>query len=515
MAANLTLQQYRLDNPTADQFFSIKAVVKYVRAIGGGFWLDAAMQQAVGKVTFDDQDFISILAHARKLEGQRLVEVAETMRRINLIELKGKGAAGQLLHTWFGLDQNDSRAEADLPSVKFPDNQICGVEIKAVPLMVKKRGLGIKERCKVTSIDYEKLLDETWAMSRARHKLLSVVFIFYRYAGSSNWPTSQVEKVLHWTIEATPSRETIRLDWQRTWDYVNEGRAHEISGSHGVILETSTAGVKRNVSQPRNPSVLARKRAFSLKPAFLQTAYEYSVAPARFESIATLRGKDLQTEVLRGFKPLVGQTLGVIADSLKISRKQTKQAAALLVRRTLGVLNDKKRLLELESAGIKSKTIPVRESDLRPCEAMSFPAMRLTEFVEEEWEDSEFRAHLDCLLLIPTLVDHCDQELWSRRLGQPFFWSPSEEEEAGIIAEWEMFKQQVSEGKAAYERVGRARVTGLTQYSETKFIHMRPKGRDGTDDDVDPHGNPAPKLCFWLNPSFVQKLLRRNFQKGT
>ena len=474
------------------------------------------MLQTLGSITFDDQNFVSILAHARRLEGQKLVEVAETMRRTKLVELKGKGAAGQLLHTWFGLDQNDNRAEADLPTVSFPDNQICGVEIKAVPLMVKKRGLGIKERCKVTSIDYEKLLDETWALSRARHKLLSVVFIFYRYAGSSNWPTSQVEKVLHWTIEATPSRETIRLDWQRTWDYVNEGRAHEISGSHGAILETSTAGVKRDVKQPRNPTVLARKRAFALKPAFLQTAYEFAVTPSRFESIAALRGKplvaDLQTELLQGFKPLIGETLGAIADKLKISRKKAKQAAALLVRRTLGILNDKKRLLELESAGIKPKTIPVRESDLWPCQAMSFPAMRFLEFVEEEWEDSEFRAHLDCLLLIPSLADHCDQELWSRRLAQPFFWSPSEEEEAGIISEWEMFKQQVAEGKAAYKRVGGKRVTGLTQYSKTKYIHMRPKGRDGTDDDVDPYGRPAPKLCFWLNPSFVQSLLIRNLR---
>lgn len=477
------------------------------------------MLQTMGSITFDDQNFISILEHAQKLEGQKLVEIAETMRRPKLVELKGKGAAGQLLHTWFGLGQNDNRAEADLPSVKFPDNQICGVEIKAVPLKPRGRGFGIKERCKVTSIDYEKLLDETWAISRARHKLLSVVFIFYRYAGSSNWPTSQVEKVLHWTLEATPSRETIHLDWQRTWDYVNEGRAHEISGSHGAILETCTTGLKRYVKQPHNLSIPAVKRAFALKPAFLLTAYEYAVTPARFESIATLRGKplasDLQTEVLRGFKPLVGQMLGVIADKLKISRKQTKQAAALLVRRTLGVLNDKKRLLELESAGIKPKTIPVRESDLRPCEAMSFPAMRLVEFAEEEWEDSEFRTHLDCLLLIPTLAVHCDQELWSRQLAQPFFWSPSGQEEAGIIEEWQMFQREVLAGKAAYKRIDGRRVSSLTPGSKTKFIHMRPKGRDGSEDDVDPNGKPAQKLCFWLNQSFVQELLRRNLQKRT
>jgi DNA mismatch repair protein MutH len=176
----------------------------------------------------------------------------------------------------------------------------------------------------------------------------------------------------------------------------------------------------------------------------------------------------------------------------------------------LGILNDKKRLLELEAAGVKPKTIPVREEDLRPCEAMSFPAMRLAEFVEEEWKDSEFRAHLDCLLLIPTIAKHCDQNLWSRRLGQPFFWTPSGEEEKGIAKEWQMFKQEVLDGKAAYKRIKGKRVSSLTRPSQTTYIHLRPKGKDGSQDDFDSNGNRTQRLCFWLNQSFVQSLLRKN-----
>ncbi|HEY1661399.1 MAG TPA: MutH/Sau3AI family endonuclease [Verrucomicrobiae bacterium] len=474
------------------------------------------MQQTIGKTTFDNQGFGSILTHARKLEGQQLREIAKSMLRPELIELKGKGAAGQLLHSWFGLKDNDNRAEPDLMSVRFSDGRTGGVEIKAVPLMLKKRGLRIKERCKVTNIDYGQLLDETWSVSRARHKLISVMFIFYRYAGLENWPASQVEKIVYWEVETAQVGGTIRLDWQRTWDYVSEGRAHEISEGHGMILGACTTGQggdSKHVIQPRNTLELARKRAFALKPAFLQTTYEYIISPASFKSISTLSGKtfsaDLKAEVLLGFEPLIGKRLEEIANRLKISKQKTKHASALLVRRALGILNDKKRLLELEAAGVKPKTIPVRERDLRPCEAMSFPAMRLTEFVEEEWKDSEFRAHLDCLLLIPTLAVHCKQELWSRRLGRPFFWTPSGDDEAGIANEWEMFKQEIIEGKAAYKRVNGRRISKLTPGSMTKYIHLRPKSRDGTEDDVDPNGRRTQRLCFWLNQSFIQKLLHK------
>ncbi len=430
--------------------------------------------------------------------------------------MKGKGAAGQLVQVWFALDPNDGRAEADLVNVRFTDGKVGDVEIKLVPLMLKKNGYRIKERCKVTSIEYASLLGETWVKSRARKKLLSVLFIFYEYAGAESWTKSRVKKVLVWEVEKEQLKDLIRSDWERTYDFVEKGRAHEISEGHNAVLGASTSGAGGEatyVTQPRNADQPARKRAFSLKPAFLQTTYDWDASRDDFASIKTLSdkvlGADLQKAILDGFEPYVGKTLGWIADELKIRKEvSAKQGPAILVRRVLGITNTKKRLLELEALGVSPKIIPVRRHDLRPCEAMSFPVAKLKEVAEEEWEHSEFRANLDCLLMIPTLTEHCKKgDKWARILGRPFFWTPSDEEETGIEKEWEMYRKEILTGKAAYRIVDGLRKSNLTSSKQTEFIHMRPKGPDASVDDEDPLGNKTVQLCFWLNQAFVQKLL--------
>lgn len=468
------------------------------------------MTPSIGENHFNDQDFVSIKNHAEKLVGLSLREIATRSGKDYLPKDADKGGGGQLLQAWFGL-RRDNRPEPDLLSVKFSDGNIVGIEIKGVPLSLRKGGLRIKERCKVTNIDYTKLLAERWPVSQARHKLLHVLFIFYRYAGASNWADSTVEKIVWWRLDDSIAEPTIRKDWERTWDYVDKGRAHEISESHGIILAASTAGAggdSKHVTQPKNPGDRARKRAFSLKPAFLQTTYGFAVAPNQFTSVPTLRkSSDIKGEVLQRLRKYVGHTFSDIADALQIPKPKAKHAAALFVRRAFGIKDDTKRLLELEAAGVKPKTIPVRESDLRPLEAMSFPAMRLVDFAEEEWEGSELRAYLDSLLFIPVFAKDKKQNLWERKLASPFFWTPSEDEERGIAREWEMFRQEVLSGKAAYTRTNGKRISSLTGGSKTTYIHLRPKGRDGMDDDIDPCGRKTQKLCFWLNQSFVKSLL--------
>jgi DNA mismatch repair protein MutH len=175
----------------------------------------------------------------------------------------------------------------------------------------------------------------------------------------------------------------------------------------------------------------------------------------------------------------------------------------------LGVMSDDKKLFELEALGVKPKTIPARVPDMRPFEAMSFPAMSLADFAEETWEDSDLRAHLENILMIPLLRKHRDDDYRSGVLGRPFFWTPTAAEEEGIEREWTMFQSEVREGKAAYRRVNNRRVSNLTPGSKTTYIHLRPKSADGSVDDIDSRGNKTQKLCFWLNKTQVAGLLRR------
>jgi DNA mismatch repair protein MutH len=476
----------------------------------------------IGKFTPEDQDLETVLAHAKRLEGKTLREIAGLLDRPELLDRKGKGVAGQMLHAWFGVGENDSRAEPDLLNVKMPDGQRAGVEIKVVPLKAARAGVRVKERCKVTSIEYKSLLGEKWPGSRARHKLSVTLFIYYRYAGAATWPESKVDRIVCWQLDKSPARYTIESDWERTLQFVQEGRAHEISEGHAAILGASTAGAGKDskwVEQPIKPMVKAKRRAFALKPAFLLTTYGLDKNPSAYQQLPVSGVRDADADIrdiiVRTLGRYVGRPLADIADELNIpdiaasGAKRPKHAASLLIRRVLGVMSDKKKVLELEALGIKPKTIPARDTDMRPFEAMSFPAMKLVEFAEETWEDSELRAHLENILMIPLLRRNRDDDYRDSRLGRPFFWTPMGVEEQAIADEWRMFQKEVQHGHAAYRRVNGRRASSLTPASSTQYIHLRPKGKDGSEDDIDPRGKPAQKLCFWLNQSFVQDLLTR------
>jgi len=489
-------------------------------AIAEAMRLYIRVPRIIGKFTPEDQDLETVLAHAKRLEGKTLRDIAGLLDRPELLDRKGKGVAGQMLHAWFGVGENDSRAEPDLLNVKMPDGQRAGVEIKVVPLKAARAGVRVKERCKVTSIDYKSLLGEKWPGSRARHKLSVTLFIYYRYAGAATWPESKVDRIVCWQLDKSPARYTIQSDWERTLQFVQEGRAHEISEGHAAILGASTAGAGKDskwVEQPIKPMVKATRRAFALKPAFLLTTYGLDKNPSAYQQLPVSGVRDADADirdiVVRTLGRSVGRRLADIADELNIpdiaasGAKRPKHAASLLIRRVLGVMSDKKKVLELEALGIKPKTIPARDTDLRPFEAMSFPAMKLVEFAEETWEDSELRAHLENILMIPLLRRSRDVDYRNSRLGRPFFWTPMGAEEQAIADEWRMFQQEIQDGRAAYRRVNGRRVSSLTPASSTQYIHLRPKGKDGSEDDIDPRGKPAQKLCFWLNPSFVTGLL--------
>lgn len=480
------------------------------------------MERKVGAFEFDDQDLNSILRHARILEGRTLAKIAEEAGSGNLTELKGKGAAGQLLQGWFAIDPNDNRDEPDLPSVRCEDGSL-DVEIKAVPLKRRKRaGTRVKERCKVTNIDYFDLLSQTWETSRARHKLTGVIFVFYDYAGSATWQQSVVRKIIFWRLETSSNSGIIKADWQRTWNAVEAGRAHLISERDAAILGTSTAGAgrdSRDVQQPKSPE-LARKRAFSLKPAFLQTTFEAEFRPALYRSIVTITGRnippDFQKTVIEGLNPYVGLTLDQLAARTGLTLSTGKNGVARLIRKILGDDLGGGRLREIEELGIRAKTVPVREEDLWPLEAMSFPRCYLGDLVDEEWENSELLSDIECLLVIPVLARNRETPKGDRRIAKPFFWAPDPDEWVGIADEWNRYRTQVMKGLARSRAVKRGnrtvRSTRLLPATQTQYIHMRPHSADGTNFDETLPDTKAPVLCFWINQKFMQRVLRRELR---
>jgi DNA mismatch repair protein MutH len=129
---------------------------------------------------------------------------------------------------------------------------------------------------------------------------------------------------------------------------------------------------------------------------------------------------------------------------------------------------------------------------------MSFPAFDPVELAEEEWEDSELCGRLQNMLMTPVFRARRDDDQMGQRVCKPFRWTPDRKQTNGIRAEWERYRDLFASGQ----------IYDLPTSRETQFIHVRPHGRDRSDIVVVPGGRTIVRQSFWLNPTFVQELVR-------
>jgi len=195
----------------------------------------------------------------------------------------------------------------------------------------------------------------------------------------------------------------------------------------------------------------------------------------------------------------VGKRIGVIGDALSVPGKTSKSYAARVIRRALGATKVDARLREFEEFGIEIKIVPLPREG-RPWEAMSFPAFKYAELVEETWDVADLRERLQRLLIVPAYAEDRDVPQVDRVLGSPFFWTPSDDEWQTVQREWAMFQREI--------RNGRAR--SLTLPSATQCVHVRPHARDSRDTDLAPVVGPVVKKSFWLNQDYVGDVIRQH-----
>jgi DNA mismatch repair endonuclease MutH len=460
----------------------------------------------------------TILARASLLIGKNFEDISNLSQHPQgEINNKNKGNAGNFIEQhWFGIKNN---------STPEPDFSEAGIELKVCPLRLSKKTLVVKERTKICSINYLTLVDETWNKSHAKRKLNMVLFIFYEYS-DNNW---QKQKVINTALWELPSDESIiESEWGKTKQTVVNGLAYNLTERGYKVLSPSRSGsggkdsqgnLKDLVEQP-NSTELALKRAFSLKRPFVNQFWESLNNPERFESISDvldLSGEDnLEQELLNKIERYVGKTIGSISKELNIPIPNAKNAISIIINKIIGFHSTKSKIKEFEQAGILIKTIPIRMKDLKPYEAISFPAIKFLEFEVEKWNDSLLSEQLTRIFFVPVSRNKSKGiEVKDRILERPFFWSPSVTEENTIVTEWLNYQSEVCDGKSNitkhHSKKGTYReITGLSKESNTDIIHMRPHGRDRQDRDEDSFGNSFVKHSFWLNKVFIKKLAEQH-----
>lgn len=467
----------------------------------------------MSKCFYDDSNEKSILHYAKKLVGKSIAEILEGTDKS--VDIKNKGIIGTIIEEfYFGIMPNSS---------PLPDFEKVGIELKIIPLIQQRRKVAVKERTKVCSINYMKLVDEEWQTSHAKQKLNKILFIYYLYE-KENIKNSSIKKVDLWELGKDSSELIIKDDWLRVKQRVVDGYAHELSEKEFHLLSASRSGsggrdangiLKDLVEQP-NQSFQAKalKRAFSLKQSFTNQIWD-ALNRVKFESVLdSLDIKDIndfESTILSALHKYRGKTILELSQIFEIKIGNGKNQVATVLKKMIGFKSVTSKIKEFEQLGILVKSIKLRREDKMPLEAISFATMKLQEFIEEEWEESTFKSYISKILFIP--VYHDGEGLNEKYLASAFFWTPSHVEEQKIYKEWKMYQEEVLSGACRVTQIqnsskkGYKEVSSLSKESQTESIHMRPHGKDSSDRDEDSLGNSIVKQCFWLNKKFIQSLI--------
>ncbi len=471
---------------------------------------------------YDDSSEKSIVSYAQQLVGKTIEDVISLTGEEVKINIRNKGMIGQFIEEyWFGQKPNSS---------PLPDFEKVGIELKVIPLIQQIKKIAVKERTKVCSIDYKKLANESWDTSHAKLKLNKILFIYYLY-DSNNLLQSKVMKIDLWELDNGTNEIIIKQDWLGVQKTIVDGFAHELSETQSKVLAASRSGsggknkngeFKDLVFQPNQVhEEKALKRAFSLKSSFTNQRWIEISTRTKYESIIeTLNIVSLdilEQLVLEKINLLEGKSILELSKLFDVNVGKSKSRVASVMKKVIGFKSVRSKIKEFEQLGIKIKMINVRAKDYRPMEAISFPAMKLQEFILEEWGESTFLPMINKILFIPIYKEQKDiKDLDKLYLGKAFFWAPDNDDLNTIKKEWLNYQEEVQNGKCKVTRIpnkterGYKEVSELSKESATQIIHIRPHGRDSNDRDEDGFGNTIIKQSFWLNTKFMQQLIIKN-----
>ncbi|PTF84910.1 DNA mismatch repair protein MutH, partial [Staphylococcus chromogenes] len=174
-----------------------------------------------------------------------------------------KSSFGDAFENWFGkLPDSESK----------PDLEEAGVELKATPFKKLKNGkFSAKERLVLNLINYNELIHETFETSKFLYKNKTIELAFYENNPEVDKREWFIKTVILYQMEKNPKDfEIIRQDWEKIYQFVDEGRAHELSEKYFQYLSPCTKSKNSSVtrSQPHS-DIEAKPRAFSFKSGFM------------------------------------------------------------------------------------------------------------------------------------------------------------------------------------------------------------------------------------------------------
>lgn len=209
---------------------------------------------------------------------------------------------------------------------------------------------------------------------------------------------------------------------------------------------------------------------------------------------------DALAELKRRASALAGRSVSTLQPATSAHQPLTglngKGKVGQLVERALGASAGSLSIPDFPELGVELKTVPV-DAQGRPRESTFVCTLSLTNADTLEWADSPVRAKLAHVLWVPIIVEG---EL---RIGTPFFWRPTAEQEDVLRTDFEEIVGMIAIGKVEDLTAHVGRWLQARPKAAHSRVRTRAYGGDGEPLSILPRG-------FYLRARFTGELLREN-----
>lgn len=413
-----------------------------------------------------------------------------------------KGGFGHIIEeSYFGYEIN-SKSEADFKGL--------GIELKVTPIKkVKGNQYSAKERLVLNIINYVEEAQKTFETSSFWTKNQRLLLMFYEWLPHV---ASHDLRIVEALLYEYPEQDLaiIKKDWEKIHTFIREGQAHLLTEKDFVYLSPCTKGVNKSSmrDQPFSDEK-AKQRAYSLKTSYMTSIVREYISEERltyFSSVQELQEKTLEQLLEERFAPYIGMTREELARRFAVTvNPEHKSFIPKLISALLGVRGTRlDEIAEFAKANIQFKTVRLKANG-KPKESMSFVNINFMELAQESWEDSFLYNYFsDTKLLF--VVFQFDEQGVLRFKGIKLWQMPEETIENELRAYWQEIQRVITAG-VKFAKTKRGMSNNLPDSKFNGKFHVRPKGRDSSDQVALPDGQMIAKQCYWMNGEYVGEVL--------
>lgn len=432
---------------------------------------------------------------------------------------KGKGGLGQMVENiYFFLETNSN------PASDFSE---AGMELKCTPLKRNKnKELIIKERLVCNMINYFEVAEQDFEHSHFYLKCRLMLLLFYLHKSNCNKLDLEFLFSVLWKL---PEKDLliIRNDYKVIKEKIERGEAHLLSEGDTEYLGACRKGQKgqRPVAQP-NSDILAPKRAFSLKTAYMRTILEYinnskksavsnidyNISDYQLVSTEELRRHSFETIILNKLNMHKGKSYFQLCNVIGKKYDAAKHKYALLSSRLIDKNVSNVNLTEeFKKAGLQLKTIRI-ELDGSINESMSFENIDYQEVWDtKNWFDSRLYEIFSGRFLFAIFKADGGTLTYTDKKGNivtentytysdAFFWTMPVKDLESAEYYWLHIKKTIYENNINPK--------SFNSINHKRF-HVRPKAQVAKDMAINPNGGEAKKYCYWFNNEYVKEIIRK------